>query len=90
MSAGKEVCPKEKDDSTCYLEYMNFDRQEDGFGSGCNKKRRVNVACLQETKWKGDKAKETTDGYKFYAGKNNAINGVVIVVDKDMKEKIVG
>ena len=52
--------------------------------------KRVNVACLQETKWKGDKAKETTDGYKFYAGKNNAINGVVIVVDKDMKEKIVG
>ena len=29
-------------------------------------KRRVSVACLQETKWKGDKAKELTDGYKLF------------------------
>ena len=32
-----------------------------------------------------------TDGYKlFYAGENNTRNGVSIVVDKDLKEKIVG
>ena len=54
------------------------------------KRRRVSIACLQETKWKGDKAKELAHGYKlFYAGKNNTRNGVDIVVDKDLKEKIV-
>ena len=38
-----------------------------------------------------DKAKVLTDGYKLYhRGKNNARNGVVIAVDKDLKEKIVG
>ena len=45
------------------------------------KRIKVNVACLQETKRKGDSAKELTDGYKhYYAGKNNARNGVGIVV----------
>ena len=54
------------------------------------KRRVVSVACLHETKWKGDKVKELADGYKlFYAGKNNTGNRVGIVVDKDMKEKIV-
>ena len=54
------------------------------------KRRRVSVACLEETKWKGDKAKELADGYKlFYTGKNNTRNGVGIVVDKYLKEKIV-
>ena len=28
-------------------------------------RRRVSVACLHETKWKGDKAKALTDGYKL-------------------------
>ena len=54
------------------------------------KRRRVSVAYLQETKWKRDKAKELANGYKlFYAGKNTTKNGVGIVVDKDLKEKIV-
>eukprot|EP00268_Persea_americana_P000695 TRINITY_DN10213_c1_g1_i4.p1 TRINITY_DN10213_c1_g1~~TRINITY_DN10213_c1_g1_i4.p1 ORF type:complete len:121 (-),score=6.38 TRINITY_DN10213_c1_g1_i4:64-426(-) len=55
------------------------------------KRIRVSVACLHETKWKGDKAKEFADSYKLlYAGKNNTRNGVGIVVDKVLKEKIVG
>ena len=46
---------------------------------------------MQETKWTGDKAQELTDGYKlFYAGKNNTRKGVGIVLDKDLKERIVG
>ena len=54
------------------------------------KRRKVSVVYLQETKWKGDKAKELTDCYKFfYVGKNNTANEVGIVVDKDLKEKIV-
>ena len=35
--------------------------------------------------WKGDKAKELIDGYKFsYLGNNNMRNGVSIVVNKDL------
>lgn len=55
------------------------------------KKGRVNVSCLQETKWKGDKFKELIDGYKLqYIGKNYAKRGESIIVDRDLKEKIVG
>ena len=54
------------------------------------KRRRVSVACLQETKWKGNKTKELANGYKFfYAGKNTTRNGVSIVIGKDLKEKII-
>ncbi|KAL4197283.1 hypothetical protein AMTRI_Chr04g250330 [Amborella trichopoda] len=53
------------------------------------RRRRVNIACLQETKWKGEKAKEI-DGYKlWYIGKDNNRNGVRIIVDKDLKDKVV-
>ena len=44
------------------------------------KKRRVDVVCLQETKWKGQKAKEI-GGYKlWYAGSDCWRNGVGIMV----------
>ena len=53
------------------------------------KRRRVNIACLQETKWKGKKAKDI-DGFKLsYTGEVNNKNGVGIIVDKDLKEKVV-
>lgn len=55
------------------------------------KMRRVNGASLQETKRKGKKAKEITDGYKlFYTRKGNARNGVGIVVNKDLKDETLG
>lgn len=54
-------------------------------------KRKANITCLYETKWKGDKVKEVTDGYKlYYIGKNNARNGVGAVVEKNLKEKNFG
>ena len=53
------------------------------------KRMRVNIACLQETKWKGKKAKDI-DGFKlWYTGEANNKNGVGIIVDKDLKEKVV-
>lgn len=52
------------------------------------KKRRFNVACLQETKWKENKAKELTNGYKLYhAGANNARNEVGSILGKDLNEQ---
>jgi exonuclease III len=51
------------------------------------KRRRVNVACLQETKWKGSKAREIGEGYKFYyCGSDGKRNGVGIVLDQGLKK----
>jgi len=52
-------------------------------------RHKVSVACIQETKWVGAKAKEI-DGYKlWYSGFKRAINGVGILVKKDLVEQVV-
>ena len=54
-------------------------------------RRRIAIACLQETRWVGHKAKEIErTGYKlWYTGINRSRNGVGIVVNKDLKEDVV-
>ena len=53
------------------------------------KRRRFNIACLQETKWKGKKAKDI-DGFQlWYTREANNKNGVGIIVDKDLKEEVI-
>ncbi|KAL4202991.1 hypothetical protein AMTRI_Chr02g266250 [Amborella trichopoda] len=53
------------------------------------RRRRINIACLQETKWKEEKAKEI-NGYKlWYIGKKNNKNDQGIIVDKELKDKVV-
>ena len=56
------------------------------------KRRRVNIMCLQETKWVGEKAKVLdTSGYKlWYTGKHKTKNGVGIIVDSEFIEQVVG
>ena len=51
-------------------------------------RRRVNIACLQGTKWVGSKAKELENtGYKiYYTGLDRRRNGVGIVANKDLKD----
>ena len=51
----------------------------------------MSVACLQETKWTGEKARVIEDtGYKlFYSGKDRHRNGVGIIVAKDLVDNIV-
>lgn len=52
-------------------------------------RRRINIACLQETKWKGQRAREIGAGYKFYyCGCDGKRNGVGIVLDKELKNKV--
>jgi exonuclease III len=48
----------------------------------------VNILCIQETKWKGQKAKEVEDtGFKlWYTGTTANKNGVGIVLDKSLKD----
>jgi hypothetical protein len=54
-------------------------------------KRHVNILCVQEMKWKGQKTKEVEDtGFKlWYTGNTSTKNGVGIVLDKSLKDRVV-
>jgi len=50
-------------------------------------RRRINIMCVQETKWKGCKAKEIGNGFKlFYNGSDGKRNGVGIILNDDIKK----
>ena len=52
-------------------------------------RRRIHVLCLQETRWKGSKAREIGDGIKlFYHGLEAKRNGVAIAVCGPLKEHV--
>jgi exonuclease III len=51
---------------------------------------RVNILCVQETKWKGQKAKVEDIGFKlWYTGNTSTKNDVGIVLDKSLKDGVV-
>lgn len=52
--------------------------------------RKVDVLCVQDTRWTGDKAKELGDGYKLiYSGANKeGRNGLGIILSKERKNMI--
>ncbi|XP_028065681.1 uncharacterized protein LOC114268682 [Camellia sinensis] len=54
-------------------------------------RRRVSIACVQETKWMGEKVREieNTDFKLYYSGKDKQMNRVGIIVAKDLVENIV-
>ena len=54
-------------------------------------RRKVGVLCVQETRWKGDKAKKLGGGCKLLrSGANKqGRNGVGIVISKDLKEDLI-
>ncbi|PVH66038.1 hypothetical protein PAHAL_1G131300 [Panicum hallii] len=54
-------------------------------------RRRVNILCVQETKWKGQKAKEVegSDFKLWYTGTTSGSNGVGILIDKNLKDGVV-
>jgi exonuclease III len=54
-------------------------------------RRRVNILCVQETKWNWQKAKEVEDtGFKlWYTGTTANKNGVGIVLNKSLKDGVV-
>jgi exonuclease III len=51
----------------------------------------VNILCVQEMKWKEQKAKEVEDiSFKlWYTGNTTTKNGVSIVLDKNLKSGVV-
>uniref|UniRef100_A0A915IY03 Uncharacterized protein n=1 Tax=Romanomermis culicivorax TaxID=13658 RepID=A0A915IY03_ROMCU len=51
---------------------------------------RINIACVQETKWKGTKAKEIGEGSKlFYNGEQATQSSVGIAVSERLRNSIV-
>jgi exonuclease III len=54
-------------------------------------RRRVNILCVHETKWKGQKAKEVEDtGFKlWYTGTTSGTNGIGILIDRSLKDGVV-
>ena len=52
--------------------------------------RKVDILCVQDTRWTGDKSKELGDGYKFiYSGASKeGRNGVGIILSKEKKNMI--
>jgi exonuclease III len=47
-------------------------------------RRKVDVLCVQETKWRGSKAKKIGGGYKlFYHGKDGRRNGIGVIVKEE-------
>jgi exonuclease III len=54
-------------------------------------RRHINILCVQETKWTGQKAKEVENtGFKlWYTGKGQSRNGVGILIDTSLKNGVV-
>ena len=53
------------------------------------RKKSLQVLCLQETKWKGSKAREIGAGYKlYYQGEDGTKNGVGIVLSEDVRDRV--
>ncbi|XP_019265172.1 PREDICTED: uncharacterized protein LOC109242773 [Nicotiana attenuata] len=52
-------------------------------------KKKVNIACVQQTGWVGSKARDA-DGYKmWYSGVLKGKNGLGILVDRELRESVV-
>ena len=52
--------------------------------------RGLSVLCVQETRWKGTKAKELGGGFKlYYYGVDGTKNGVGIVLESELVDKVV-
>ena len=52
-------------------------------------RKKIDVLCVQETKWKGEKARELGNGYKlYYMGTDNKRNGVGIVLSPELKQGV--
>lgn len=54
------------------------------------KKMKISIACIQETRWVGSKARDV-DGFKlWYSAVSRDRNGVGILVDQDLRGQVVG
>ena len=53
-------------------------------------RRKVDFLCVQETRWKGNSAREIGNGYKlYYSGSREGRNGVGVIVSNTWKDKVI-
>ena len=53
-------------------------------------KRKVHILCVQETRWKGRKARNIGGGYKlFYHGVDGKRNGVGVILKEEYARNVV-
>ena len=53
------------------------------------KRRKINIMCVQETKWGGNSTRELGDGYKIcYVGETNTRNGVGAILGEKLKQQV--
>ena len=53
-------------------------------------RRGLNILCVQETRWKGEKTRWIGGGYKMrYCGSANKKNGVGIILKKKHVDRVV-
>ena len=53
-------------------------------------RKQLEVLCIQETKWKGDRASTMMRGYKLlHAGGDGRSNGVGIIVTEEISKTVV-
>ena len=54
------------------------------------RKMKMEVLCVQETKWKGDRVRKMAEGYKMlHAGGEGRSNGVGIIVNVEISKEVV-
>ena len=52
--------------------------------------RRVDVACVQEVRWKGERAREVGEDYNiYYVSESSGRNGVGVIVSSSMVDSVV-
>ncbi|XP_075092231.1 uncharacterized protein LOC142172499 [Nicotiana tabacum] len=52
-------------------------------------KRKINIACVQEARWVGYKARDVDRFKLWYSGRVGDMNGVSILLDNDLRELVV-
>ena len=52
-------------------------------------RRNIDILCIQETRWRGKRAKLLGDGFKiYYSGDSTRRNGVGIILHPDLQDKV--
>ena len=53
-------------------------------------RRRLEVLCVQESRWKGDRARKLEEGYKLlHVGEDGKSNGMEIIVSEGISKQVV-
>nr|GEX83578.1 integrase, catalytic region, zinc finger, CCHC-type, peptidase aspartic, catalytic [Tanacetum cinerariifolium] len=54
-----------------------------------HRRHKVDIACIQETKWKGSRTREGNDYRLWYSGSKTVRNGVRVILAAGIKDKVV-